>query len=534
MSDSTDDTQAAMPHVESHGPGAKGADSMSASPDERMSALRSTSIIGGASGAVLLVRIVRTKVLAHLLGPAGIGLEAIFDSIISITRTLFSCGINSSGVRQIATAVQSGDMARVALTVLTLRRVSLVIALASAAALILARDPISRLAFGNSEHSTAIGALSIVLLCGAITGGQGALLQGMRRLGDIARLNVYGAVIGAVVSIPIVYVWGQNGIAGYMIVGAVISAVVSWHFARRIQPAATNPPLRTITHEASQMIKLGMAFVASALLSTGVIFALRAFVVRELGMVAAGQLQAATALSMVYVGFILQAMGTDFYPRLTAASEDHTRANRLVNEQTEISLILAVPGILATITLAPWIIRAFYSAEFAPASTILVWQAAGMMLRVITWPMGYIIIAQGRGALFVATEVAAAVIYLVLAWLGLRYFHLPGIGLAFTGLYIIYGLMVAGIVRRISGFRWSGDNTRTILATVIVAALGIATRLTLPEPFATVVGCVLTGLAALVCLRRLGGIFGFERLQRLAQRTRLPFAPEFARWICAR
>ena len=46
----------------------------------------------------------------------------------------------------------------------------------------------------------------------------------------------------------------------------------------------------------------------------------------------------------MYVGFILQAMGSDFYPRLTAVADDHAECNRLVNEQAQIGLLLAGPA----------------------------------------------------------------------------------------------------------------------------------------------------------------------------------------------
>ena len=77
-------------------------------------ALKSTSIIGGSAAIVILIRMVRTKVLAVLLGPAGIGLEAIYDSIISLARIGVDMGISSSGVRQIASAVGSGSQATIA------------------------------------------------------------------------------------------------------------------------------------------------------------------------------------------------------------------------------------------------------------------------------------------------------------------------------------------------------------------------------------------------------------------------------------
>ena len=59
----------------------------------------------------------------------------------------------------------------------------------------------------------------------------------------------------------------------------------------------------------------------------------------------------ATNRSSVYVAVILNAMFTDFYPRLTAAAEDPQQFSALVNHQIEVGALLALPGILATITL---------------------------------------------------------------------------------------------------------------------------------------------------------------------------------------
>ena len=90
-------------------------------------ALKSTSIMGGSTAIVILIRMARIKVLAILLGPAGIGLEAIYDSIISLAKIVVDMGISASGVRQIASAVGSGSQATIAATVFTLRRVCLVL-----------------------------------------------------------------------------------------------------------------------------------------------------------------------------------------------------------------------------------------------------------------------------------------------------------------------------------------------------------------------------------------------------------------------
>lgn len=89
--------------------------------------VKSSLLIGGSTAVNVVVSIVRVKAMAVLLGPAGFGLFGLFSSISELARTFVGLGVNSSGVRQIAEAVGSGAPDRVACTVATLRRVSLLL-----------------------------------------------------------------------------------------------------------------------------------------------------------------------------------------------------------------------------------------------------------------------------------------------------------------------------------------------------------------------------------------------------------------------
>ncbi|HEV2435673.1 MAG TPA: hypothetical protein VG077_06710, partial [Verrucomicrobiae bacterium] len=50
--------------------------------------VKSSVLIGGSSVLNIAFGIVRTKVMAVLLGPSGYGLLGIYDSICSLTRTV--------------------------------------------------------------------------------------------------------------------------------------------------------------------------------------------------------------------------------------------------------------------------------------------------------------------------------------------------------------------------------------------------------------------------------------------------------------
>ena len=97
-------------------------------------------------------------------------------------------------------------------------------------------------------------------------------------------------------------------------------------------------------------------------------------------------------------------------------AKDNAECNRLVNEQAEVGLLIAGPGLLATLTFAPLVIQLFYSDKFGPAVEILRWICLGMMLRVTSWPMGFMLIAKGKGTSFSGVNWRA--IWSIWGWFG--------------------------------------------------------------------------------------------------------------------
>src|SRR5690606_34129901 len=199
-------------------------------------------------------------------------------------------------------------------------------------------------------------------------------------------------------------------------------------------------------------VGLGLAFMASAIMTSAAALIIRVLIVQHDGVEAAGNYQAAWALGGIYIGFILQAMGTDFYPRLSGLSHDHVAANRLVNEQARVSLLLAGPGLLATVALSPLVITAFYSSQFADAVPVLRWLCLGMLLRVMAWPLGFLILAKGKQQMFFWTEVAATVVHVGLAYLLINTFGFAGASIAFVVYYLCHGAMLNILVRPLTGF----------------------------------------------------------------------------------
>jgi antigen flippase len=480
--------------------------------------LKSSTLIGGSTLVTVVLSIVRAKAMALLLGPAGFGLMGLFSSIADLARSVAQFGISGSGVRQIAAAVASGDEARVARTVTVLRRVTVFLGIFGAAILVLLSREISKLTFGSEAQTAAVALLSLAVLFRLVADGQGALLQGMRRIGDLAKAGVWGAIFGTAVSIALVYFMGQDGVVPSLIAVAAMSIATSMWYSSKIKIVEPKLTAFQFKNETAGLLRLGFSFMASALLMTGASYAVRLIVVNEAGIDAAGLYQAAWTLGGLYVGFVLQAMGTDFYPRLVGAVDDHPECNRLVNEQAQVSLLLAGPGVLGTLALSAIVISVFYTGQFHGAVDTLRWMCLGMMMRVISWPMGFIIVAKGAQTIFLLTEIAWAAVCVGLTWFCVKAIGLNGAGLAFFLACLMHCMLIYPIVRRLTGFRWSASNLRSGLLLLFASAMVFGAFIALPSIWATGFGVVVVALSTFHSIRELSRLLPEQEIPPVFRR----------------
>jgi len=255
---------------------------------------------------------------------------------------------------------------------------------------------------------------------------------------------------------------------------------------------------------------MGVAFMVSALLVAGTDWATRVLIARRLGMNAVGLYSATWTLSSLYVGVVLGAMGADFYPRLTAVARDDAAVNQLVNEQTEMGILIAMPGILVTLALAPWVLRVFYSEAFMPAVEVIRWQILGIALRVVSWPMGFIQLSRAMPKLFMITETIFAAANVFFLFVCMKLWGLDGVGISFFALYVIYSITMFGVCNRITGFWWSKKSLFVILfACCMLTTVLLMVRM-LPGDIGLVCALIVTAAASAGCLFELQLLLKFD------------------------
>lgn len=435
--------------------------------------IKSTGIVGTSQVFTVALQIVRTKIIALLLGPTGVGLLGIYNNIVDMVRNATGLGINFSGVREIAQACGTNDEATVAKKALLLRRWAYITGGVGALALILLCYPISIFSFNTGDYALPIACLAIAVFFTSISQAQIALLQGTRNLVSMAKASVVGVLLSIVIVTPIYYFWGIDGMVMAIILMALSNFLLSHYFVSKLKIARSELSLRETFDSGKEMVKLGFANAISGIIGTIAMYYVRSFISGHGSIDDVGFFQASWSISNVYLLSVLNAMAADFFPRLSAVNSDNVKVNKLVNEQTEIALLIGGPLIIAMFTFSSLIITILYSSEFTTSAMLLDFFVVGSFFKLLSWPICIISGAKGAIKQILISEISWNIVFIALIWIFWGSMGMKGIGLAYILSYIYYLVILFILVNPLSRFRWDGTNIKHIVFYGIALVLTI-------------------------------------------------------------
>jgi O-antigen/teichoic acid export membrane protein len=399
---------------------------------------RATSIFGGVQFINIILTVIRSKLIALLLGPAGMGIAGLLTSTVLLIGSLTNLGLGKSAVKNVAEAAATGDQVRIAHLVSSFRRLVWITGVFGCFATLLLAPWLSSVTFGSSKYTIAFACLSITLIFNQLSSGQVVLLQGMRKLSLLAVANISGSVIGLLTSIPLYFFYGLNGVVPSLISTAFVTMILSWYYARKLQIPTVSTTFRMAYLEGREMMKMGVMLSLNSIITLGTSYVVRIFISRSGGIADVGLYNAGFAIISTYVGLIFTAMGTDYYPRLSSIVNDKEKARELINNQAELAILVLAPILCVFMVFIKFLIEILYSKQFMPVNGMLHWAALGMFFKATSWPLGFLFLAKGDGKAFFWNELVANVYLLVLNILGYKYFGLTGMGMSFFVGYVIY------------------------------------------------------------------------------------------------
>lgn len=429
--------------------------------------MKGTSIFGGVQVFNILVGIIKSKIIAVLLGPAGMGISGLYTSTTSLVSGLTNFGLGTSAVRNISEANAEGNKERIAKVITVLRRLVWITGMLGLIAVLILAPWLSQLTFGSKDYTIAFRWLSITLLLDQLASGQRVLLQGMRQLKYLAKANVIGSFLGLLISVPLYYYYRVDGIVPALIASSAIAMLIAWYFSGKIKIEPVTVNKKETIAEGKSMLTLGFALSLSGLITVAASYIIRAFISRTGSLDDVGLYSAGFAIIGSYAGMVFSAMGTDYYPRLAGVAKDNKQANQLIQQQAEVALLILGPILCVFIVFAHWAVVLLYSSQFVLINDMIRWAALGMYFKAISWAIGYVFLAKGNSKLFFLNEILANTYILLLNIIGYKLHGLTGLGISFLLAYFLFFLQVYLITKKNYSFTYSHSFYKLILIQLI-------------------------------------------------------------------
>lgn len=450
--------------------------------------LKYTGLFGGVQGIYVLLALLRNKFSAIFLKTAGMGLLEGYVRSAEMIGSATNFGVAFSAVQHISRLYESGNEVAIFHYVRLVRSWVMLAALLGGLITALLSPLWSYLMFESFSHTLPFIALSPLVAISTVSGGEMAVLKGLRCLRSIAFVSTVGAFLTLVISVSFYWQWGVGGIIPALVLSSFFALVLQLHRTHRHVPYVVCLTSWRFLRRGYRMVRLGLAYALSGFIAAGGEVVVRSLLFRMServglsGMEAVGIYAAGFTLTVSYARLILMSMDADYYPRLSAASTDVVRQNVAVNRQIEVLVLLMAPFLILFCILLPFLVQLLYTSEFAAAVPMVVAASLYMFFKAVSTPIAYLALARARSRLYLMVESSYSLFFVLFVGAGFYYGGFSGAGLGLSASYAVYLGVVWHTYRRHFGFSFESGTLRRTSFQLLFLLSGIGSVF-LPSPF---------------------------------------------------
>lgn len=441
-----------------------------------------------------------------MVGPAGIGYLAMQQSLLGLAALVAGLGVSTGIVRLGAKAIAEDDKLDIAANQKAVLFISIATGIVGVALLFLFSDVINQKLLDGKSNGYEVALLGAALIFTLLSSALTGILNAHHNVKALAKIAIINSVLGAGVLLVCVWVWGIQGIVSGIIAGSLLNCLASYYFYKReVKIESIDVPREKLLETVKSLLRFGVPFTGSMLVGSGVQLLLPILIMRQLGLESVGFYRAASTIAVTSLALVMTAMGQDYYPRLSASSDNPQELTTIINQQLYLLFVLLSPVILWLLFLSPIVVPLLYSAKFSDSADILNWFLLGDIFRLLSWTLSFVILARSKSSVFFLTELFGGVIALLTSLLGMHLFGTKGLGISYLATYFLHYLLVLFLIRRQIGLTYSRENKILVFSSLasatgisVLTALGYAN---LRNGFALLVCLIFTGVSFFIVVK---------------------------------
>lgn len=395
----------------------------------------------------MLAGMVSVKVVAVIIGPAGIALLGQLNNFSSILLGMANGGINSGITKYVAE--YKDDDSNVKAYISNALRITLVCSFVVSLILIFFCRWLSQLILLSEEYYYVFIVFGITIFLFTLNGLITSILNGYKEFKLYVRVSIFGTIAGLLYSILLVFLWGLPGAMINAVTFQSIMLFVTLWMCRKL-------PWMKREYFAQKLDKpivkkyLGyslMTLTTLALLPTCQML-LRGYVMSELSPTDAGIWEGMNRISSMYLSVITSAFSIYYLPRLSEIlNPEELRSEILRCYKVILPMLLGISVLIFLLKhIVLWVL---FTPDFYPMENMFGWQLAGDMFKMCSWLLSYLMVAKAMTGKFIITEIIFNLSYLALAFLFMKLNGIVGLIQGYLINYILYFIVMIFMFRNV-------------------------------------------------------------------------------------
>lgn len=384
----------------------------------------------------MLTGFVSVKVVASIIGPAGVALVGQLNNFATIAMSLSSGGINNGITKYISEF--RNDEGKVRTYLSTALRITVICSLCVGVAMIVLNRLLSRLILQTEEYWYVFLIFGFTILLYAINSMLLSVVNGFKEFKKYVKINIANSIVGLCFTLAFVLTLGLPGaLVSAVTYQSVMLFITMWLIRNSAWAAWSNFKGLLNKLASKQYFKYTLMTLTTAATVPISQLLLRSYVISEISPIEAGWWEAMNRLSNMYLMVITTSFTVYYMPRLSELS-DKFELRREILKAYKLIVPMLIVGFTLIYLFRHLIITILFSSEFQPMENLFIWQLIGDFFKICSWLLAFLMVAKARMKAYITTEIVFALTFICLGFVFMRLNGVVGITQAYLINFILY------------------------------------------------------------------------------------------------
>jgi len=413
--------------------------------------------------------IVKTKVLAILLGPIGVGIFSLIQNTSNLLLSILPIG-SVGFTKYVSEYYSENKFEKINYLFKKILSHNFPFIVLIVAIIVFFPGFLSRLFYSSEEYWKYIMILSVLLPLGMFSNIMDGYMKAIRLIGKFVKVSILNSIISILIFIPLILF--------YHLYGALIASAFS--FATNIllsiyilKKCNALPNLKNVEKVDKEVFKkiysMGFAMLIMIFFQQATVLLIRTIIISKFGLDNLGVYQSIFSISTNYFGLFFVTVISYAIPKLSTYKNTEFVTDE-INRILKFFLLLYTPLLIVCFVFRVSIISLLFSSSFLPAAELLIFQLLGELFKAITWVIGlwFIPLALKIKQWFLF-EVFFNITYLVITYILISYYEYGMISVTFSYFlsYLIFAIINIWYIRHVLNFKFKFRSLKVLLVSAV-------------------------------------------------------------------